>query len=152
LVHGLDHGGVAEDLFFVAKFYAVNFCGFLFVFFDEIGASDEGGVDGVEGEVYEEGFVLIRFDELAGVGSEAVGEVDAFGAFAEFGVFEWREIFFTSVGAASFPSAGVEVVSLFGGPEFFGGSEVPFAGEEGGVSLFFEGLGDGHFIEVHAIV
>ena len=70
-------GSRAKDLFFVTKLLPIDFCGLLFVFRDEVGASDEGRVNRVKGKHGKERFLFVGLHELAGVGGKAVREMFA---------------------------------------------------------------------------
>ena len=75
-------GSRAKDLFFVTKLLPLDFCGLLFVFRDEVGASDEGRVNRVKGEHCKERLFFIGLHELTGVGGKAVREMFAIWAVA----------------------------------------------------------------------
>ena len=123
LVHGFDHGGVFGV-------FVCAMCGLLFVFGGEFFGGLDGGVDGVEGEVDEEGGFGVFGDPVGEVSAETFWEVLAFGAVFEVGVFIGREVGFR-VSPSGAAEVGVEAV--------FGGiyAEMPFSGDAGAVALRF---------------
>jgi len=80
LVHRLDHGGILWV-------FVRSVRGLILVFFGEVVGGLDRGVDGVEGEVDEEGRFGIFGDPVGEVSAEALGEVFAFWAVFEVGVF-----------------------------------------------------------------
>ena len=115
--------------------------GLLLVFLDEVRTADERGVDGVEGKVCEEGFVLVVCDEFGGFGGEAVGEVFSIWSVGEVRVAVGGELLFASPGATAFESAHVDVEAMIGGPGPFV-AEMPLAREEGGVAVTVQRFGE----------
>lgn len=80
LVHGVDHGGI---LWIVVRGVAFLLCEAGSVFCLCL----NGSVDGVAGEVDKEGLVGVLLDPAGDVATESLGEVLAFGAIFEIGVF-----------------------------------------------------------------
>ena len=89
LIHGFDHACVDGVILNRAEFaraflapcvFDVEIVGFLYVFFQEIGSAHERGVYGVEGEICEEGFVLMVGDESCGFGCKSIGQMFALGS------------------------------------------------------------------------
>ena len=74
-------------LAFLAPLVGWGVPGFFIPFGDQIGACTDRDVGGVEGEVGEEGSILVLFDEGDGVVTDAVGFFGVIGAFlgARFG-------------------------------------------------------------------
>ncbi len=99
-------------------------------------------MDIVEGVVDEERTVAVPLDELRRFRGESVGQVLAFGAVLETRIAIGGEVFLPAIGAASVDAAPVHVESLVLRPPAFG-TEVPLAGEEGGVSRLLQDLGEG---------
>ena len=145
-------GSRAKDLFSVPKVLTVDCCGLLFVFRDEVGPSDEGRVNRVKGKHGKERLLLVGLHELAGVAGKAVREMFAIWAVAQTGIAIRRKVFLSTIGATCFEPSRINIVSVFGRPEFFGRTKVPFPSKEGGVTLFFKSFGKSCFIVVEAIV
>ena len=92
-VHGFHHGAVygvlledahlatslvlGPDHFLIPEFSAGHLGGLLLVLLHEVGSPDQRSVHGVEGEHGEERLALVRFDEPAGLGCQAVRQVFA---------------------------------------------------------------------------
>ena len=128
-VHGFDHGGVFGVVVTSVAFLAL-------VFLSEFFGGLDGGVDGVEGEVNEEGGGGVFLNPACDFAAEALGEVFAFRAVFEVGVFVGGEVGF---GMSPGGAAEIGVEAILGGVF----REVPFSGDAGAVALFFESFGDG---------
>jgi hypothetical protein len=105
----------------------------LLVFLLQVGPRHERRVHGVEREIREERPILVRRDELHGLGGEPVGEVFAVGAVGEPRIAIGREVALAAIGTAAVVATEVVVEALILGPPALG-AEVPLAGEERGVA------------------
>ena len=96
-------------------------------------------MDGVEGEVGEEGLVLVRLDESRRLAAKPFVKVFAGWAVLDLGIAVGGEILFPAVGTTAPAAADVDVEAVVFREMTFR-PEMPFPGEEGGVAVFPEGL------------
>ena len=117
------------------------------IFVAQIGTRNQRRVHGVKRQVGQEGLVLVGSHELHRFAGEAIGQMLTIWAILEARIAVGRKIFFPAVRAAAVMAALVDVKALILRPEALV-AEVPFAGEEGGVTIFLERLSESEFLQL----
>ena len=167
-VEALYHGGFAGIVHIVVGIRIVR--QFLLVLFDIRGFAGDGPVNGVVGQIEEEGLIFLAFHEIDGSVGEHVGEAFVLAPLAfEIGEFVigWIEEVSSLIGRMIATDVFIKAVFLghvlgmqggdFGKDLLIAsilrprpGDEMPLAKERGGIPLFLHGFGqqDAFVIEV----